>query len=98
MGQALDEVVLVRNGVKIGLFGVAEEDWLSLLTEDYQGQLDYIDIVKYSDYKVDQLRNKQECDIVIALTHMRVPNDKKLCQEVQDIDFALGGHDHIIYS
>lgn len=79
LGSALDEVILVKNGMKIGLFGVAEEDWLSLLTEDYQGQLDYIDFVKYSEYKSDQLRDKHGCDLVIALTHMRVPNDKKLC-------------------
>lgn len=25
---------------------------------------------------------------------MRVPNDKKLAEEVADIDLILGGHDH----
>lgn len=27
---------------------------------------------------------------------MRVPNDTILCEKVPEIDFALGGHDHII--
>ena len=27
---------------------------------------------------------------------MRLHNDKKLCEMVPDIDFVLGGHDHIV--
>jgi 5'-nucleotidase len=33
-------------------------------------------------------------DIVIALTHMRWPNDRKLAENVDEIDLILGGHDH----
>ena len=32
--------------------------------------------------------------LVVALTHMRVPNDQRLAREVQNIDLVLGGHDH----
>jgi 5'-nucleotidase len=32
---------------------------------------------------------------VIALTHMRNPNDVKLAENVDEIDLILGGHDHI---
>ena len=35
----------------------------------------------------------QGADIVIALTHMRWPNDRKVANEV-DVDMVLGGHDH----
>ena len=31
---------------------------------------------------------------MIALTHMRWPNDRKLAKEVKEIDLVLGGHDH----
>jgi 5'-nucleotidase len=44
------------------------------------------------------LRNVKRCDLVIALTHMRVPNDRILCEKVPELDFDLGGHDHIIFS
>lgn len=37
----------------------------------------------------------QGCDYVIALTHMRNPNDVKLAENVDEIDLILGGHDHI---
>ena len=30
----------------------------------------------------------------MALTHMRVPNDKRLAENVPGIDIILGGHDH----
>ena len=36
----------------------------------------------------------QGADLVIALTHMRIPNDKKLLESDADIDLILGGHDH----
>jgi len=33
-------------------------------------------------------------DCVIALTHMRWPNDVRLAENVPEIDLVLGGHDH----
>ena len=38
----------------------------------------------------------QGCEIFIALTHMREPNDLKLAQKTSErlIDLILGGHDH----
>lgn len=35
------------------------------------------------------------CDYVIALTHMRTKNDKKLAENTTAIDLILGGHDHV---
>jgi len=37
----------------------------------------------------------QGCDYVIALTHMRTPNDIKLAENCDEIDLILGGHDHV---
>lgn len=37
----------------------------------------------------------QGCDYVIALTHMRMPNDVKLAENCNEIDLILGGHDHV---
>lgn len=37
----------------------------------------------------------QGCDYVIALTHMRTPNDIRLAENVDEIDLILGGHDHV---
>lgn len=32
---------------------------------------------------------------MIALTHMRTPNDIRLAENCEDIDIILGGHDHV---
>jgi 5'-nucleotidase len=32
---------------------------------------------------------------VIALTHMRTPNDIRLAENVPEVDLILGGHDHV---
>lgn len=35
--------------------------------------------------------------MIIALTHMRAPNDQRLAEMAPDIDIILGGHDHDYY-
>lgn len=40
------------------------------------------------------LSHTQGCDLIVALTHMRVPNDIQLAKAVPDIHLILGGHDH----
>lgn len=37
----------------------------------------------------------QGCELIVALTHMRTPNDFKLANNASDIDIILGGHDHV---
>ena len=36
----------------------------------------------------------QGCDLLVALTHMRMPNDIRLAEEVPDFHLILAGHDH----
>jgi len=98
LGGGSENIVLTKNGLKVGVFGVAEEEWLALLTEDYQDQLEYIDFVRFAKYQCSVLRNEHRCDLVIALSHMRIPNNRRLAKEVGDLDFILAGHDHIVFT
>lgn len=34
------------------------------------------------------------CDFIIALTHMRWPNNVRLAECVDEVDLILAGHDH----
>lgn len=54
----------------------------------------YEDFVDCARRYNKMLREEKGCDMVIALTHMRVPNDELLAQSVPEIDLFLGGHDH----
>lgn len=47
--------------------------------------------------RLSRLLRSKECELVIALTHMRAPNDERLAREAEDIDLILGGHDHEYY-
>ena len=39
---------------------------------------------------------QKKCDMIIALTHMMKYNDIELAKKHPEIDFILGGHDHLI--
>ncbi len=54
----------------------------------------YEDFIECSRRYNKFLREEQKCDMVIALTHMRQPNDEKLARAVPELDLILGGHDH----
>jgi len=41
------------------------------------------------------ISSTQGCELIIALTHMRFPNDERLAENVDGIDIILGGHDHV---
>ena len=43
---------------------------------------------------VTELREEERCDVVIALSHCSLFEDKKVLKAVPGIDLLLGGHDH----
>nr|ADD95791.1 hypothetical protein [uncultured organism MedDCM-OCT-S08-C288] len=53
----------------------------------------YLDFVKEGQRLADELR-AQGAGLVLALTHMRLPNDERLARETRGIDIILAGHDH----
>lgn len=93
LGGAHQTRVLDYKGVKIGVLAVAE-DWTNIMPELPPEGVKYHDIIEYSRMLVKRLES-QGCDLIIALTHSRLPTDEKLAAEVQGIDLILGGHDHL---
>jgi 5'-nucleotidase len=87
-------VTLEWNGVKVGIMGLVEQEWLATLPLIEVEDVIYIDFVQEARRLCKVLREEEEVDLVVALTHMRVPNDMVLGAEVPEIDLILGGHDH----
>ncbi|CAD7078007.1 unnamed protein product [Hermetia illucens] len=85
---------LYHNQTTIGLIGLVEREWLETLPTIDPKEVTYIDFVKAGNQLAEELRN-EGCEIVIALTHMRTPNDVILAQNCSNIDLILGGHDHV---
>ena len=70
MGNGRPYLIKEIKDKKIGFFGIAGEDWVEILGDEYEEDLVYEDIVRYSKNMCDNLK-KQECDFIVALTHMR---------------------------
>ena len=57
-------------------------------------EVTYTDYVESGQALAKELRGKG-CQFIIALTHMRTPNDIRLAENTTEIDLILGGHDHV---
>ncbi|KAJ7993618.1 hypothetical protein DPEC_G00256500 [Dallia pectoralis] len=93
LGHGVVSAIIQRNGLKIGVMGLAEEEWLDSLGTVDKNDINFIDYVERADQLSAELRDKG-ADLVIALTHMRWRNDIRLAFESKGLDLILGGHDH----
>lgn len=87
--------VLENKGKKFGIVGLVEEEWLATLATVDIDEVTYFDFVAEGRKLSRFLKEKEHVDYVIALTHMRTPNDCRLAENVDEIDLILGGHDHV---
>jgi 2',3'-cyclic-nucleotide 2'-phosphodiesterase (5'-nucleotidase family) len=90
-------MITTSNGIKIGLLGLGEREWLDTVNS-LPPDIIYRSASEVARELVPQLR-AEGADIVVAITHMRQPNDNKLAAQLGSeggggIDIILGGHDH----
>lgn len=94
-------VVLKRNGLKIGVFGIgAQLDGLVDLAK-CEG-VEYLDPVETANRVAALLKHKMKCDVVICISHLgwltpEVTSDQRLIANSRDIDLVLGGHSHSFF-
>ncbi|KAJ1721626.1 hypothetical protein LPJ53_003878 [Coemansia erecta] len=93
--------VSVVNGLRVGIIGIIEKEWLDTLP-CLPPTFEYHDFVQSAREAATRLRNRDDpemsCDLVVCLSHMRLPNDIRLADECSDIvDIVLSGHDHFYY-
>ncbi|KAG2448379.1 hypothetical protein HYH02_006961 [Chlamydomonas schloesseri] len=81
------------NGIKVGVVGLVEEEWLETLGAVNVADMQYKDFIEVGRAAARDLKAKG-AEVLIALTHMREPNDRKLAAEVPEFHLILGGHDH----
>ncbi|CAG2055001.1 unnamed protein product, partial [Timema podura] len=74
--------------------GLVEQEWLDTLATINPDEVTFLDYIEVGRKLGAQLK-EEGCDYVIALTHMRTPNDIRLAENVNEIDLILGGHDHV---
>ena len=91
-------IVLKRNGVKIGIFGLSPV-LDGLVAKDRCQGVTFLDPVKVANEMVQVLRKKEKCDLVICLSHLGWSprdeiSDQALVSHTSGIDIVLGGHTH----
>lgn len=86
-------MITTTNGIRIGLIGLGEREWLDTVNALPAGLI-YLSATQTAKELVPQLR-EQGADMIVVLTHAREPNDHKLAQNMGgEVDLILGGHDH----
>ncbi|KAL3287381.1 hypothetical protein HHI36_001854 [Cryptolaemus montrouzieri] len=94
LGEGRITHVIHWAGHQIGLIGLVEKEWLDTLATVNPDETTFLDFCEAGQKLANQLK-EEGCDYVIALTHMRTPNDIKLAENCNEIDLILGGHDHV---
>ncbi|WP_418698674.1 bifunctional metallophosphatase/5'-nucleotidase [Bacteroides sp.] len=93
-------IVLKREGVKIGIFGLAPKMEGLVQASKCEGVV-YNDPITVAQEMADLLKEKEGCDVVICLSHLGIrsskpndPSDELLVGKTRNIDVILGGHSH----
>tara|TARA_B100001778_G_scaffold62155_1_gene48605 strand:- start:74 stop:985 length:912 start_codon:yes stop_codon:yes gene_type:complete len=90
-----------KSGIKIGVFGLGIE-LEGLVSKDLYKETKYISPVEITDEITSKLKNEENCDLIICLSHLgykydNAPNkicDLTLAKQTKDIDLIIGGHTH----
>ena len=94
LGGAQRSTIIIHQGINIGLLGLVEREWLLTIPSiEADRDILFLDFIDEGRKLAKSLRDSG-ADIVIALTHMRSPNDRLLAAAVPEIQLLLGGHDH----
>lgn len=93
-------VILEREGLRIGVFGLSPQMDGLVSAENYKG-VKFEDPVSAAERVVGLLRGQEHCDVVICLSHLgwdiEGMDDVEVIPATRDIDVVLGGHSHTYF-
>lgn len=80
------------RGVRVGVFGVMVPIATRRMTLYPASQYEWTQPIEAAREVAAALR--PECDLLIALTHIGLPQDRRLAEACPELDLILGGHSH----
>lgn len=91
-------VIIKRNGLKIGLFGLSPQLEGLVDLSKCKG-VTYLDPIEVGNRVAAELKHDKRCDVVICVSHLGwlrpdEMGDQKVLASSKDIDLVLGGHSH----
>ncbi len=94
-------VIVKRNGLKIGIFGLSPQTEGLVAAHNCEG-VRFIDPVKAAQPVADYLKNEAKCDLVVCLSHLGWNiaglSDEELIPATRNIDVVIGGHSHTYFA
>lgn len=91
--------VFTKDGVRIGVFGIGIE-LQGLVSKKLYQETKYLDPVEITRATVSRLKDEENCELVICLSHLGYQykddkiSDLQLAAKTKDIDLIIGGHTH----
>ena len=94
-------IILKRNGLRIGVFGICPQ-MEGLVDETKFVGVKYLDPVKTANDMAHMLKHDKRCDLVVCLSHLgwmmqQNVGDQEMAAGNHDIDVILGGHSHTYF-
>lgn len=94
-------VIIKREGVKIGVFGLSPK-MKGLVSDKNCVGVKYLDPARVALETATMLKEKEKCDMVICISHLgwnsnRGEDDQYMIQGSRNIDLVLGGHTHTFF-
>lgn len=104
-GLTREYKVVEKEGLRIGLLGLGIR-LEGLVSPTHFGDVRYYDPVEHASRVAKHLRNEENCDFIICLSHINLmarherghitePGDRDVIAEVPEIDVVVGGHNHV---
>ncbi|MFY9115320.1 MAG: bifunctional metallophosphatase/5'-nucleotidase [Dethiobacteria bacterium] len=90
IGIKKTEIKELENGLRLGFFSIIGDDAVSVIAD--RGPLTFGDRFEAAQKAVNLLKN--EVDIIVAVNHAGIDEDKELASRVSGIDIIVGGHSH----
>ncbi len=85
------------DGKRVGIIALNLNPKGMIAEGNYDG-VEYLDAVKAANATAWHLKNNEDCDLVVAVTHIGyddvLPSDLSVIAQSEDIDLVLGGHSH----
>jgi len=93
--------IFKKDGIKIGIFGLGIK-LEGLVNPKMYKETKYLDPIETSQDMSRILKEEQQCDLVICLSHLgyyyrrnpKIISDLNLAKATQNIDLIIGGHTH----
>ncbi|MFA5477908.1 MAG: bifunctional metallophosphatase/5'-nucleotidase [Bacteroidales bacterium] len=87
-------VILEKNGIKIGVIGLACNIVDKTMPASFSEGIYFTDGTKELSQYIDQLKHEQEADLIVLISHNGFPQEVELVKQNPGIDICLSSHTH----